>query len=311
MTKLSIVWKTLTITKNPLAVLSMKHDKSRKAITFRNGFTCRLTWPQFRSFRDSYPFFTKCAVRQVEDDLFKLEDERSKVVCSSRLVPLLCEFMRDFTIHQEKEDLFHLKNEKLELFGSSGMLVCIQEQRTGEYECDCRGKVVLDIGGFEGESAAYFWMKGAKKVIIYEPVPEHVEFIKRNIALNNIKAEIYQAGIGNKNGTQIIQYNETDPGFGFLCKGLKSMKIKIRDVSEAIEESGAELAKFDCEGAEESLVHVPAETLRKIEYYIIEVHSPEIRRAIFEKFQNADFTLEKETLKPAGFSVLTLKRKTY
>ena len=163
MVKLSILWRTLTVTRNPLVVLSLKRGKTRKSVTFRNGFTCRLTWSQFRSFRDSYPFFTKCSVTQLEDDLFKLEDKRSKVVCDSKLVPLLCELMTDFVIHREGEDLFHLKNEKLELLGSSGMLVCIQEQRTGEYECDCNGKVVLDIGGFEGESAAYFWMKGAKK----------------------------------------------------------------------------------------------------------------------------------------------------
>jgi hypothetical protein len=88
------------------------------------------------------------------------------------------------------------------------------------------------------------------------------------------------------------------------------MKMKIRDVSEVIEENGAEPAKFDCEGAEESLVHIPAEMLRKIEYYIIEVHAPEIRRVIFEKFQNAGFTLEKETPKLPQFSVLALKRTT-
>jgi hypothetical protein len=88
------------------------------------------------------------------------------------------------------------------------------------------------------------------------------------------------------------------------------MKMKIRDVSEVIEENGAEPAKFDCEGAEESLVHIPAEMLRKIEYYIIEVHAPEIRRVIFEKFQNAGFTLKKETPKPPQFSVLALKRTT-
>ena len=52
-----------------------------------------------------------------------------------------------------------------------------------------------------------------------------VEFIKKNIALININAEIYQACIGNKKGTQTIHYNETDPGFGFLCEGAKSMKV--------------------------------------------------------------------------------------
>lgn len=307
MAKLSIIWRTLTVTRNPLVILSMKRGKTRKSVTFRNGFTYCLTWPQFRLFRDNYPFFTKYSVTQVEDDLFRIEDERSEVVCAARLFPIMFDLIRDFALHQEKE-VFHLKNEKLELVGSLAMLVCVQELRTGEYECDCQDKVVLDVGGFEGESAAYFWIKGAKKIIIYEPVATHIESIKKNVTLNHIKAEIHQTGIGNQNGTQIIQYNETDPGFGILSKGQNRIEIKISDTSKVIEESGADLAKFDCEGAEECLVHVPAEILQKIAYYIIEVHSPEIRRAILEKFQSAGFTLEKETSKPCQFSVLALKR---
>lgn len=310
MVKLSVLWRTLTITRNPLAVLSLKREKTRKSVTFRNGFTFRLTWPQFRSFRESYPFFARYCITQLEDDLFKLEDVRSKVVCESKLVPLLCELMTDFVIHQEGKDLFHLRSEKLELVGSSGMLVCIQEQRTGEYECDCNGKVVLDVGGFEGESAAYFWRKGAKKIIIYEPVLEHVESIKRNLMFNKIEAEVHSTGIGDHDGTQIIRYEEIDPGFGIHSKGKNSVEIRIKDASNIIGESGADIAKFDCEGAEECLVRVPAKILQKIAYYIIEVHSPEIRRAVLEKFQNSGFTLEKEVTKPktCHYSVLTFKK---
>ncbi len=309
MAKLSVIWKTLTITQNLITVLSMKHDKSRKALTFRNGLTCNLTWPQFRLFRDSHPLWTKYWITQIEDDIFKIEDDKgSKVVCHSNLLPVISVLLGDYIINQVKEDKFHVRNEEFTVVGSSEMLACIQELKTGEYECDCRNKTVLDIGGFEGESAAYFWAKKAKKVIIYEPVAPHIEFIKENIFLNTINAEIYQAGIGNRNENKRIHYDETDPGFGFLSGGAKSMKIKIRNVSEVIEESGADIAKFDCEGAEESLVNVTNEVLRKIEYYIIEVHSKKIRKAIVEKFQSAGFILEKEKPKPRQFSVLGLKR---
>lgn len=308
MAKISVIWRTLTVTRNPLVVLSLKQGNSRKSVLFRNGSTYRLTWPQFRTFRDNYQFLTKYSVTQLEDDLFKIEDKRSEVVCAATLLSMMFDLMRDFGIHQEKESTFHLKNEKLELAGSLGMLFCLQELRTGEYECDCKDKVILDVGGFEGESAAYFWSKGAKKIIIYEPVAAHVEFIKKNVALNHIKAEIHQSGIGNQNGTQTIHFDETDPGFGILSKGTKKIEIKISDVSKVIEESGAEIVKFDCEGAEKWLVGVPAKILQKIPYYIIEVHSLEIRRAVLEKFLSAGFTLKKEISKPGEFSVLIFKR---
>jgi len=261
-------------------------------------------------FRDNYKFLTKYKVTQLEDDLFKVDDDKSEVICDSGLLPMMFDLMGDYSVHQEK-GVFNLKNQKLQLTGSYGMLVCLQELRTGEYECDCRGKVVLDVGGFEGESAVYFWSKGAKKIVIYEPVLAHVEFIRKNVELNHIDAEIHQSGIGNQNGTQIIQYNETDPGFGILSKGPKKTEINISDVSGVINESGAEIGKFDCEGAEISLVNVPDEILRKISYYIIEVHSTEIRKAIFEKFLGSEFTLKKEMPKPGEFAVLVFEKGSY
>ena len=307
MAKLSVLWRTLTITRSPLLVLSLKRGNSGKTVTFRNGLTYRLTWPQFRVFRDNYPFLTKYSITQEEDDLFRIADKQSKVVCPAGILPLMFDLLQEFGIRQDKE-LFHLKNGKLELVGSLAMLICIRELRTGEYECDCKDKVVLDVGGFEGESAAYFWAKGATKIIIYEPVSAHLESIKKNVALNNIEAEIHPSGIGNQDGTQTIHFNETDPGFGILSKGTNITEIKITDVSKVIGESGAQIGKFDCEGAEESLVGVPAEILQKIPYYIIEVHSLEIRKGVLKKFLSAGFTLEKEIPKPGEFSVLIFKR---
>jgi FkbM family methyltransferase len=305
MTKLSVIWKTLTLTKNPFIVLSMKRDKSRKAITFRNGLTYNLNWPQFRTFRDTYSLFANCSVTQIDEDIFKIKDQRSEVVCNSQLMPVICNLMEDFSINQIGKDTFHIKKENFQVVGSKEMLICVQELKTGEYECDYQNRVVLDVGGFEGESAVYFWSKKAKKIIIYEPVAEHVRFIEKNIELNKINAEVHSIGIGNQNGTHLIQYNVTDPGFGFHSKGIRSMEIKIRNVSEVIQESGAEIAKFDCEGAEESLVDVPEDILRKIEYYIIETHSLKIKSAILEKFQKAGFKLKKEADKTQYFSVLT------
>jgi FkbM family methyltransferase len=305
--KLKILGKTLTVIRNPFALLFFKGSEAGRSITFRNGLTYCLTWSQFRTFRDNYQFFKKYKVIQLQNDLFKIGDKRSEVVCSSTQLSILFDLMQDYSVHQEN-GVFHLKNQEVELFGSLEMLSCIRELRTGEYEYDYKGKVVLDIGGFEGESAAYFWLKGAKKIIIYEPLETHIEFIKKNVLLNHIEAEIHHSGIGDQNGTQTIQYSETDPGFGILCKGPKRIEINITDISKVIGESEADVGKFDCEGAEKSLVHVSSEILQKISYYIIEVHSVEIRKAVLEKFEEGGFTLEKEIGKPGQFSVLAFKR---
>lgn len=182
MVKLGIVWRTVTITKNPLVVLTLKHSNSRKAITFWNGLTLTLTWPQFRVFRDTYSFLANYSILQVNEDLFKIEGKKIRVSCRSELLPLLCQLMNNFEITQEKNEVFCAKNTSFQIVGTSGMLICLKELCSGEYECDCRGKVVLDVGGFEGESAAYFWSKHAKKIVIFEPLASTFNGSKKTFA---------------------------------------------------------------------------------------------------------------------------------
>jgi FkbM family methyltransferase len=306
--KLNVIWKTLTVTRNPTVGFLLKRSGARRTIEFKNHLTFNLTWPQYRVFRDNYAFFSRYKVTQLSDDLFEIVAERSKVSCKSELLPMMFELMQDYDIQKEAM-LFHLKNKDVELFGSLAMLFCIRELRTGEYEYDYKDKIVLDVGGFEGESAVYFWQKGAKRIVIYEPVTEHVEFIKRNISLNKIEAEVHLSGIGESDGTKTIEYERTDPGFGIMNHGSKTMQIELTGAARAIEESNAQVGKFDCEGGELSLIKVPSEVLRRIEYYIIETHSPVINSAVKEKFINAGFILEKETPKPpTEFFILTFKR---
>jgi len=306
--KLAAIWRTLTLTKNPLAGFLLQRSQSRKAVTFRNGSTFSLTWPQFRYIRDSYKLFARYNISQVDDDLFKLENNEGIIIGDAALMLLISNLTQNYSLKQESEDLYKIWNGYIELIGSRNMLVCIQEQLTGEYECDCRGKVVLDVGGFQGESAVYFWQKGAKKIIIYEPLAENVKYIKRNVELNHVDAEIIQAGIGKEDGTVTIHFDRVDPGFGFHSQGSKMVEIQVVDVSKVIEKSGADVGKFDCESAEQYLVDVSPSILRKIPYYIIEVHSPQIRQDVLHKFEGIGYFLKKEFSKHSGFSVLILQK---
>ena len=215
--------------------------------------------------------------------------------------------MKKYALKQVEDDLFEMQDEGFKLVGSTSMLFVVEELNGGVYDCDCSGKVVLDVGGFQGESAVFFSKMGAKKVIIYEPVITHHKLIKKNVYSNHVNAEIHAEGIGNRDGTQTVSYDVTDSAFGPLSKGQNTMEIKIREVAEVIERSGANVAKFDCEGAEESLIDVPSETLRKIELYIIEAHTIEIRGALIEKFRASNFSLEKEVALTASVSVLFFK----
>jgi len=58
--------------------------------------------------------------------------------------------------------------------------------------------VVIDVGAFIGDSAIYFALKGAKKVIALEPHPGAYAEMLENIRLNNLEDRIIpvNAGLG-------------------------------------------------------------------------------------------------------------------
>ncbi|MDR1992509.1 MAG: FkbM family methyltransferase [Nitrososphaerota archaeon] len=254
------LFQTLAIVKNPSTIWSLKTNKKPSKVTFPNGIVFQVTWPEFRSLRDSYEFIKKCQIQQINDTTFKITTNN------------------------------------YQLIGSHLLLCILAEMESGAYDYDYQNKIVLDIGGFQGESAAYFWSKGAKKIVIYEPVLEHHQYINKNIQLNKINAEVHPEGIGDKDGEKIVTYERTDWGFGLETQEAQnSMNIKIKDITKVIAESNADIAKIDCEGAEISLINVPTEILRKIEFMMIEIHTPQTRNKLIEKFKNAGFTITKDS----------------
>ena len=81
----------------------------------------------------------------------------------------------------------------------------------------------------------------------------------------------------------------------------------MKNVTRVIEESKADVAKIDCEGAEDCLVTVPSVTLRKIKMYIIEVHSSEIRDRVLRHFSDSGFRVIKETDPVGSVSIISFE----
>ncbi len=271
MVSLQTLLSTLKTTSNFWIIPSLRWSGSKKKVSFRNGFKMELKWSDYRIFRD---ILSNGYSIEPYGDIFCFTKNNMKIVGKLPEVSVLAEDTDDF------------------------------------YSVDFRDKVVLDVGGFIGDTAVFFSAMGAKKVIIYEPVPAHHEIIKINVMLNDVNAEIHEEGLGETDGYATIRYENTGIDFGLKNSGPKEMKIRIKNPKSIIEESGAEIAKFDCEGAEISLVDVPDDVLRKISTYIVEVHSAEIRKAIYAKFEKSGFGLIKDAPNTAGheYSVLFFQR---
>lgn len=215
-----------------------------------------------------------------------------------------------YTVEALSDKKYHLKTEGLELFGPREILyVILCECQDGLYTYDYTGKTVLDIGGFCGETAAYFSSKKAKKVIVYEPCGDHYPFIKTNTELNSVNIELHKAGIGETDGTMLVNYDEGGLSFARDETGHNQTTISIENVANAILQSKADVAKIDCEGAELSLTKVSPEILGLIPYYFIETHTKEIERAVTEKFLESGYRVARQPVRLVeGISMLYFER---
>jgi FkbM family methyltransferase len=248
----------------------LRHTNQRRLISFWNGAKLWLNWFEYQTVRNM--------------------------------------ILEGYKVTQVGADLVNIEGNQTNLLGTLEMLNVLQDVTNGTYNCDCKDKIVLDVGGFQGESAVLFSKMGAKKVLIYEPISAHQNFIRRNVSVNNVWAEIHEEGVGDWDGIETVNYDTIDCTVGILSRGKNQMKIRMRNVGTVIEESNADIAKFDCEGAEESLVHLSPEVLRKVAYCMIETHTPKIREAIVSKFVSSGFKLVKEKTINDSISVIHFKR---
>lgn len=274
--------RTLAVSPQPLNCLPYQN---RKTVSFKNGWKFNLTFPQFRELRDTYAAIKKYEVKQLGDDLFEADFRSFKVTDNLRMVCTYADMMHHYELTKLGDDSFRMKGDKFTLEGSSLMLFIWRELISDAYKANYKNKVILDIGGYQGETAVYYWISGAKKVIVYEPFVKNYELIQKNMKLNGVNAEVHNSGIGEKDGDMML------PVFGE--NGSKEEHIAIKNITNVIVESGADMAKIDCEGAEASLTTVPDDILRKIPSYMLEIHLQEIERNLIAKFTGAGFKVAK------------------
>ncbi|MGD0644460.1 MAG: FkbM family methyltransferase [Candidatus Bathyarchaeia archaeon] len=317
MAKLKLIIITLKTTKNFWQLAFLKASPRKRKVFFRNGITIEVDLTGYRKIRDllyylgnqkfnikkygqafvvskERPLFN-CLVPSVEtlpffNFLLSLTNQNWNVSQIDASTFKVDKRASSYKICSFGDRLFLAKSERISFTGPLESLTAyFLECEKGLYDYDYDGKTVLDIGGFCGESAVFFASQGARKVIIYEPVKEHHELIRKNIAMNGVKAELHEEGMGEKNGSLSINYETADLAFGLSSKGKKMVTIQIKSAQDIINQSKADIAKIDCEGAEINLASVPREVLGLIRFYIVETHTKSIQDTITKKFIESGF----------------------
>lgn len=305
---------TILTTENAYIAFSLKLYGKEKSIRFRNGSALIVSWSDYCRVRDflSNKECADCVVLG-QGATFSVKGKGVNLIAPSESLASTLFNIRKlrvagYTIFQRKE-LYVVEGHGVKLVSDLDTLQPIEEMLADKaYNCDCQGKVVLDVGAFHGESAVFFSMNGAKKVILYEPVKAHQQSIEQNLSLNHVNAEIHMEGIGEKDGKQTIFYDKTDYNFGSTIKGSNQIEIETRNVTDVIVNSNANVAKFDCEGAEETLVMVADEVLRCIDLFIIEIHGEGRRKLLLQKFAEAGFIIAKDIKYSDALCVMHFRR---
>ena len=171
------------------------------------------------------------------------------------------------------------------------------------------GKVILDVGGFIGETAIFFLSKGAKKVIVVEPVKENIDILLKNIEMNGFlnNVIVLDEGLANYDGYLEVSYNNFGADFGREL-GLNKIKIKVRNIDYFLSFK-PDIAKFNCEGCEKSILYANPDYIKAIGEWFIQTHEEGLENKIKSLMLNFGFTLIEEYRHQTKSSIWTLHFK--
>jgi FkbM family methyltransferase len=151
----------------------------------------------------------------------------------------------------------------------------------GEYEISevlsgLRGREVVDVGANVGDSALYFVLNGARRVIAVEPLPNVARCAEENVRLSGAadKIKVLNAALSDEPVSVPCDYDLSLSGGFSTLKGSGPCKVPgvtISDLLSMIDDPY--LLKMDCEGCEAQVILGPErERLRAFEHIILETH---------------------------------------
>jgi len=157
----------------------------------------------------------------------------------------------------------------------------------GIYEVvDCKNKDVIDVGAFVGDSAIYFTLKGARRVIAVEPHPKAYKELVENVRLNGLEQRIIpiNAALSSVIGAIELSLEDVDTAsiaknplktFIKRHKDINTYRVKAVTLSEIMKLYDVEggVLKMDCEGCEYDIIINDFKHVAHFDELIFEYHA--------------------------------------
>jgi len=140
------------------------------------------------------------------------------------------------------------------------------------------GRVVIDVGAFVGDSAIYFALKGAKKVIAIEPHPDAFREMLNNIKLNNLENVVVplNVGLASKPGRICIENVDIKrTAITYHRPGECDVMVPAITLADVVSKYGVNhdaILKMDCEGCEFDVILNDYEHVRVFKELLLEYH---------------------------------------
>jgi FkbM family methyltransferase len=139
-----------------------------------------------------------------------------------------------------------------------------------------KGREVVDVGANTGDTALYFVLNGARKVIAVEPLPNVARCAEENVRLSGAtdKVKVINAALSDEPVSVPCDYDVlSSRAFSTLSSSgpCKVPGVTLGDLLNMVDDPY--LLKMDCEGCEAQVILGPErERLRAFEHIILETH---------------------------------------
>jgi len=168
-------------------------------------------------------------------------------------------FGKNYDVANEILDLTY-KGKRVRIYGASHSAAAEIFGDSNPYSSlSIRDRMILDVGANVGDSAIFFALEGAKRIIAIEPYPIHYNLLVKNIkenglSLNNI--ELLNAGIGSIDKVLKVENSLIVNASSSLLESEDGEKILVFSLKTLQEKYPLENAilKMNCEGREYDVI---------------------------------------------------------